>query len=331
MKFIPLHTKNTAIIYKNSLCSSASIIVLIFIILSVMIPMLLVSLLSPYSGISESRILFEQPRLQFKFQSIFIAETEAQYNASAHPQANRKPVNLVVCSTFPGLNTAAIEHSRNCEGIKYWTDDFDYDGTIDRAHFQQQLDTLPGRMRSFDLAVFFEAKLKHKCPLSPPALLTYHNIIPSAAQFSSGTILLKAELKLKQYIEFTCPFPGRNVKTQFRQVELHSNTSHFNLHDYQISSLLEQFKANPAYFQLSEEEIYYRREPGSSLRIQLDLDVLQVPARYHLSVWERLGQFWLYFASFFGISFYIMNKLKDYLFGQHIIRAWEVIPWKKLY
>ncbi|CAD6998254.1 unnamed protein product [Ceratitis capitata] len=192
-------------------------------------------------------------------------------------------------------NNNSFNPTQKCEGIKYWTDDFDYDGTIDRAHFQQQLDTLPGRMRSFDWA--------HKCPLSPPALLTYHNIIPSAAQFSSGTILLKAELKLKQYIEFTCPFPGRNVKTQFRQVELHSNTSHFNLHDYQFHLYLSNLKRIPHIFNSLKKKYIYRREPGSSLRIQLDLDVLQVPARYHLSVWERLGQFWLYFASFFGILF----------------------------
>ncbi|XP_011207646.2 uncharacterized protein LOC105229223 [Bactrocera dorsalis] len=325
MKFIPLHTKNTSIIYKNSLCSSASIIVLIFIILSVMIPMLLVSLLSPYSGISESRILFEQPRLQFKFQSILIADTEAE------DVNNKQDVNLVVCSTLPQLNTVVMEHGNNCEGIKYWTDDFDHDGTIDRAHFQQQLESLRGRIKSIDLAIFFEAKLKHKCSLSPPAILTYHNVIPSGMQLNAGTILLKAELKLKQYIEFTCPFPGRNIKTQFRHVNLSSNSSHVALGDFQLQSLLEKLKKNPAYFQLSEQETYFRQEPGNTLRIQLDLDVMQVPARYHLSVWERLGQFWLYFASFFGISFYIMNKVKDYLFGQHIIRAWEVIPWKKLY
>ncbi|XP_053959631.1 uncharacterized protein LOC128864138 [Anastrepha ludens] len=324
MKFIPLHTKNTAIIYKNALCSSASIIVLIFIILSVMIPMLLVSLLSPYSGISESRVLFEQPRLQFKFYSIFTAETEKRINVADSS-------GLVVCSTFPQLNALMQERSGSCEGIKYRTDDFDHDGTIDRVHFQQQLDSLPGPIRSFDLAVFFEAKLKHKCPLSPPALLTYQTIIPSAVQMRSGTILVKAELKLQQYIEFTCPFLGRNVKTQFREVDLNSNNSNVDVHDYQIPSLLEQLKANPAYFKLSVQETYFRHEQDNILRIQLDLDVLQVSARYHLSVWERLGQFWLYFASFFGISFYVMNKIKDYLFGQHIIRAWEVIPWKKLY
>lgn len=53
-----------------------------------------------------------------------------------------------------------MEFSANT--LQYWTDDFDHDGTIDRAHFQQQLESLPGRIKSIDLAIFFEANLKVK-------------------------------------------------------------------------------------------------------------------------------------------------------------------------
>lgn len=166
-------------------------------------------------------------------------------------------------------------------------------------------------------------------------MLAYHLSIPEIEQLSSGTIRLTAELQLKQYIEFTCPFPGRNSKTHFRQVALSTNESEsvsfFDISEYKLESLLKQLKANPAYFHLHMQETYFQRDLTHGLRILLDLNVLQVPARYHLSVWERLGQFWLYFASFFGISFYVMNKLKDFLFGRHIIRSWEIIPWKKLY
>lgn len=135
---------------------------------------------------------------------------------------------------------------------------------------------------------------------------------------------------LKQYVEFTCPFPGRNVKTSFRHLNVSSNSS--NIKQFGIEPLLDQLKSNPAFYELDIQETYFRRgPPEQGLSIQLDVDVLQLAARYHLSIWERLGQFWLYFASFFGISFYIMNKLKDFLFGHHIVRSWEIIPWKKLY
>lgn len=166
--------------------------------------------------------------------------------------------------------------------------------------------------------------------MSPPALLLQHTDLPSTSQINSGIIILRAELILKQYVEFTCPFPGRNTKTAFRNTKFHTNTT--NMQQFQIESMWDQVKSNPAYFQLDVQEFYIRKLPNDQgLSFQLDLDILQISARYHLSIWERLGQFWLYFASFFGISFYVMNKLKDFLFGNHIVRSWEIIPWKKLY
>ncbi|KAH8366503.1 hypothetical protein KR084_012443 [Drosophila pseudotakahashii] len=324
MRFIPLHTTNTSIVYKNSLCSFASLLVLAFIALSVMLPVLLVSFLSPYSGISESRVLYEQPNVEFTYQYIFVGTTE--------PGELEEEESLVACSSFSNFNAQMESYTNSCTTTRYWTEDVDYDGVTDRAHFQLELQDVPSRMVSLNLLVFFKAELQHKCDLSPPSVLAHQ--LPLATRLKNGELKLKGELNLKQYVEFTCPFPGRNIKTQFRQVQVDTNSTTGNIDQFKMESLLAQVKANPAYFQLAVQETYYREksprfEPG--LIIELELDVLQVPARYHLSIWERLGQFWLYFASFFGISFYIMNKLKDFLFGRHIVRSWEIIPWKKLY
>uniref|UniRef100_A0A1I8NUL5 Transmembrane protein 231 n=2 Tax=Stomoxys calcitrans TaxID=35570 RepID=A0A1I8NUL5_STOCA len=319
MKFIPLHTTNTAIIYKNSICSAATMLVLTFFALSVLVPLLMVSLLSPYSGIAESRILYEQPKVQFQYKSIFYGET-------------KKEGSLITCSTFPLLNDAVVSNDDpdKCDGIKYWTEDLDYDGTIDRVHFVQQLESLDEKLLAFDVVLFFDAHLEHKCHLSPPAVLIEHIDIPYSSQLTSGVITIRADLALKQYVEFTCPFPGRYVKTKFRHLTIPSNSS--NIGKFNIESLLDRLKSNPAYYQLEIQEHYFRKaSPEQGLIIQFHIDILQLGARYHLSIWERLGQFWLYFASFFGISFYIMNKLKDFLFGNHIVRSWEIIPWKKLY
>ncbi|XP_001962533.3 transmembrane protein 231 [Drosophila ananassae] len=326
MKFIPLHTTNTAIVYKNSLCSFASLLVLAFIALSVMIPVLLVSLLSPYSGISESRVLYEQPIIEFDYKYLFVATTE--------PKEEGEPESMVACSTFRYFNSKLGDFTNSCSATKYWTEDFDHDTVTDRVHFHLELQDVPARLLNFNLIVFFDAQLQHKCDLSPPSVLAHQLQIPVAARLTNGHIMMKGELQLKQYVELTCPFPGRNIKTQFRKVQMDNNSSTADINQYKLESLLGQVKANPAYFQLSVQETYYK--PTSphierGLIIELELDVLQVPARYHLSIWERLGQFWLYFASFFGISFYIMNKLKDFLFGRHIVRSWEIIPWKKLY
>ncbi|ALC40127.1 CG14020 [Drosophila busckii] len=290
-----------------------------------MLPVLLVSLLSPYSGISESRVLYEQPNVQFKYQYIFVGSTEPESDADG---------SWLACSSFGNLNARLQNFSSSCEANKYWTEDLDHDTVTDRLHFQLVLQELPARLMRFEILLFFEAQLRHKCELAPPAVLAYQLQLPEGNRLHNGRIQLKGELKLKQYVEFTCPFPGRNIQTHFRQVQLDASNNYVDMAQYSMEHLLAQVKANPGYFQLAVQETYYRPTdpqmvPG--ITIELEMDVLQVPARYHLSIWERLGQFWLYFASFFGISFYIMNKLKDFLFGRHIIRSWEIIPWKKLY
>lgn len=110
MKFIKLHSKNTSIVYKNSLCSSAGAIVYIFLMASILLPLLLVSFLSQYAGIDEEhRVVFEQPKMKFKFQYIFMAE------ATFEGDENEK---LIACSTFPYLNKFEELEPELCTKIK---------------------------------------------------------------------------------------------------------------------------------------------------------------------------------------------------------------------
>lgn len=84
-------------------------LVLTFFVLSVLVPLLMVSLLSPYSGIAESRILYEQPEVQFQYKSIFYGQT-------------KKEGELIVCSTFSQLNDAVATSdggaTDKCDGVK---------------------------------------------------------------------------------------------------------------------------------------------------------------------------------------------------------------------
>uniref|UniRef100_A0A1A9V5S1 Transmembrane protein 231 n=1 Tax=Glossina austeni TaxID=7395 RepID=A0A1A9V5S1_GLOAU len=322
MKFIPLHTKNSVIIYKNTLCSGASIIVISLFLLSLMIPIFLISLLNPHL---ETSVLYEKPRLEFEYKSIFMANT-ANYEKSW--RTKNIFTNFHLCSTYPKLNELLNDH---CDSLKYWTNDFDKDGTPDRVHFLQKTDSLQRNLVNLEWILVMQAKLKHKCSLLPPAILIAHIDVPSTNQFRSGIVTINAELFLKQNIEFVCPYLGQNIRSQFNTVLINPQ-SRSDFEQYRASFLLQQLELQSGYFQLKLISTSYEtRPPEDGLSVQLNLDIGQASVRYYLSIWERLSQFWLYFASFFGLSFYLMNKLKDYLFGKHILRAWEIMPWKKLY
>lgn len=109
MKFIQLHTKNTVIIYKNTLCSGASIIVISLFLLSLMIPIFLISLLNPHL---ETSVLYEKPRLEFEYKSIFVANT-ANYDKSW--RTKNIFTNFHLCSTYPKLNEILNDQ---CDSLK---------------------------------------------------------------------------------------------------------------------------------------------------------------------------------------------------------------------
>uniref|UniRef100_A0A1B0AW62 Transmembrane protein 231 n=1 Tax=Glossina palpalis gambiensis TaxID=67801 RepID=A0A1B0AW62_9MUSC len=322
MKFIPLHTKNTVIIYKNRLCSGASIIVISLFLLSLMIPIFLISLLNPHM---EASVDYEKPRMEFEYKSIFMAKT-ANYDKSW--KTKNIFANFHLCSTYPKLNEILND---KCDCLKYWTNDFDKDGIPDRVHFLQKIDSLQRNLTSLEWILVMQAKLKHKCSLSPPAILIAHIDVPSTNQFRSGIVTINAELFLKQNIEFVCPYLGQNIRSQFNTILINPQ-SRSDFQQYRASFLLQQLELQSGYFQLKLISTNYEAcPPELGLTVQLNLDIGQASVRYHVSVWERLSQFWLYFVSFFGLSFYLINKLKDYLFGKHILRSCEIMPWKKLY
>lgn len=174
--------------------------------------------------------------------------------------------------------------------------------------------------------------------LSPPALVSVNVDVPQNSNWrGGGLIVIDTELDLKQYEDFNCAVFGDSTKTKYQPVFLNNNAlKNIDIEElnrqYKRLTLLQKLKKNSGYFEIKLIEKDFERGPATDgLNIQWDINISQIGIRYRLSIWERLAQFWLYFASFFGLSFYVVNRIKDYLFSKHIIGSWEITPWKKLY
>lgn len=53
--------------------------------------------------------------------------------------------------------------------------------------------------------------------------------------------------------------------------------------------------------------------------------------RFETPIWHKIFNVWVKFISLYVLSFFAAKKIKDYAYGNYWIRAWEVIPWKKIY
>lgn len=155
--------------------------------------------------------------------------------------------------------------------------------------------------------------------------------IPTVFLFESRNLnaanLFHNELRLTQKLSFNCPLFWRHQATFFKPLNLTSSSS---AEDYTGLGIYRRIDRNPGYFQF---------EPTASFRDpQLEEDTLQfvftVPelmVRFETPIVHKVLIFWVKFVSLYVVFHLLCGKVKDVAYGRYFIRAWEVIPWKKLY
>lgn len=201
---------------------------------------------------------------------------------------------------------------------------------MDKAHFHLHIllnNGTPIKLHKFSLVLFFDGIFEKRCFLSPPAAL----IVEHAFHVRHNEkVIMKGDIGLVQKNEFHCPFLGANTQSYFRNEILSINST--KIEEFSTENIRKSIKLNEGYIELHTKETYNRKSlEDNHASIEVELDIGQLPVRYHSSFWEHIGIFWLYFASFFGLSFYITNRIKDFVFSKHWVNSWEIIPWKKLY
>lgn len=147
--------------------------------------------------------------------------------------------------------------------------------------------------------------------------------------FRSGEIQIEADLNFVQRTGFYCPYFLRQIKSHFYHSIVPENST--NIQDYEIVNIRRKLKNNPAFMAINPATTYWRRRPTGDIVLTVSLSIDEVESRYHTSLWQRLGQIWIYYLSIFLVCAYGMEKLKSYIFSRQMIRAWEIIPWKKIY
>lgn len=148
--------------------------------------------------------------------------------------------------------------------------------------------------------------------------------------FRGGEIFIDTQLQLVQRTGFYCPFFLRQIRSHFYHDLVLENST--NIRDYEIESIRSKLLNNPAYMTNAQSPIIrWHRQPSTEVILNINIRIDETITRYHTSYWQRLGQIWIHYLSIFLVCAYLMEKLKSYLFSRQAIRAWEIIPWKKIY
>lgn len=140
---------------------------------------------------------------------------------------------------------------------------------------------------------------------------------------------MEGRIKMNQKLGFYCPFFLHHKKTHFFYTLVPENST--DIEDFDHSNIQQRLTNNPAYITYEKTSKSWNRHQNDITVLNIVLNVEEVMTRYHKTFWQRVGFIWIEYLSILIVFCYTLDKLKSYLFSEQIIRAWEIIPWKKLY
>lgn len=166
------------------------------------------------------------------------------------------------------------------------------------------------------------------CRLRLPAAVLLEQM-PIPMNFNGGSIYFDASLIVEQIQGFYCPFFLRSIRSHFYYDILPENSS--DIDEYDLLAIRKRLTNNPAYIVADTPKMHWNRLNANEIQLNVNLNVNESTARYNVSYWQRLGLIWIQYLSIFIVCWAAIDKLKNYMFSQQMIKAWEIIPWKKIY
>lgn len=188
------------------------------------------------------------------------------------------------------------------------------------------------RVTSISMLLFIDAVVDNQCKFTLPAVVALvKDFASSEIQTSMEGIKMefKGTLNVKQQRSLICPYFLRHIKTHFYYQLINPNSTH--IRDYTRDAINERLELNPVFLKYQEDEFKVTKlAKGENVIVEVSLDIGEMMIRYKFTLWQVLNRIWIEYLAVFVVLYLVGEKIKDYLFRNQYLAAWEVIPWKKL-
>ncbi|XP_050079057.1 transmembrane protein 231 [Anopheles maculipalpis] len=327
MKLFSFYNKSVYIQYRNQLCSTTTIVVCALTVAAIIAPYYLLASIKPGELWDEQRAVYEQPRVKFLYEYLFLAEMEDPEDRGS---------SIVTCSSFEAYNSLT-EQLHPCNDVQVIPTDADHDRALD--HVSVGISFNPpnngARLSFYTIYFFLEATISSQCLFVVPAFILLEKVPTPRAKFESGTIKHHGYLEAKQTTPLQCPFFMRHQKSHFS--DRYYPNENTTLEGFQPGAILSKIQhTNPAYYEYHLRRTDWTMDDSESISIQIDVsigagDSQKLAFLYKNSLWWKLCQFWGSYFPLLFVSLWLTEKIKQYLFENFYLRAVEVKPWKDKY
>ncbi|XP_055592187.1 uncharacterized protein LOC129743959 [Uranotaenia lowii] len=327
MQFFTLHRKFVYVRYRNQLCSCSTLIVIVLTVLALILPAWLLLEVNPSTLRDHFRLVYEQPNVAFAYRYLLLAEVGRSAETSSAPGTD-----IISCSSFESYNSLT-EEWQECNAIKVVSSDDDMDGKIDRLSASVSFNLPEGStgLMFYTFYYFLDAEVTSQCSFKLPTIVALNKVASPHQSFTSGTIEHRGHLKAVQSKYLQCPFFMRSIKSHFDHN--YYPTENFTTIDEFLPEqiVLKIENLNAAYFHMEEDQKAWTKNGSDEVTIKIDLSIggsgdRHTSLLYNSSTWQKVTEFWIYYFPLLAVVLWILDTIKDRLFGDYFLRSLEIIP-----
>ncbi|XP_029464097.1 transmembrane protein 231 [Rhinatrema bivittatum] len=303
MALYEVYSHPTRIKYKTSICSKATLFMLILLALTYISP-LLMAFRSQGFWLKQSTYE-EQPTIRFLYEVLLIVFTGSSGSYAAW-------------STFPSFNSLQGDNLR-IPLVAAREEDKNQDGKMDELHFNLELPLQPTeQVLSVQLILTFSYKLYKMSTfvMQSMAFLQHSSPVPGSKLY------VNADLKLQQ----KQPLNHRGLDTRYN-ISVIDGTSPF-ASAYDLTNIIAAYRNRNVTTVLSDTSLVWLvgRATDSPFVIHA---IIRYPAEvisYQPGFWEMIKFAWIQYVSILLIFLWVFERIKNFVFQNQVLATMPVSP-----
>ncbi|XP_062317213.1 transmembrane protein 231 [Osmerus eperlanus] len=302
MAFYEVYSHPALIRYKTSVCTKATLFIVIVLCLTY-IPPLLVAYRSQGFWVKRSTYE-EQPVVRFQYQTLLVAATSTSGD-------------YVAWSTFPNFNNLQGANLR-IPSVSVREEDVNQDGKLDRLSFQLQLPLkAQEQVYSVQLLLTFSYQLFRMSTVVMQSLayVQYSSSVPGSQLFISG------DLRLQQ----KTPLPHRGRYTVYN-VSVVDGSSPF-ASTYNLVNIIGSYQERNLTTVLSVPSPVWTigRAAGAPFHINAEIRYPVEVISYRPGFWETIKLAWIQYVSVLLIFLWVFSHVQTFVFQNQVLPT-VVVP-----